>query len=256
MSDWEQTQPNGSPPAPPPAGQPTPPPTAPRRPLGPLITLVGGLILALILGTVSANAAGEELERQNAAQRQAREQAPAATTPPATTAPAAPPASAAPGRFRAAYAGRVDGGGASIAIAVRDGGAVAYLCDGRRIEAWMLGRAVDGRLELSDERGATLTGTYDQNAAAGKVTVGKRTFTLDVPVAKKPSGLYKSTATVRGARIQVGWIVLPGGDQVGIATTDGEPEPAPEIDVTTRTATVKGQQVTANSIDGTTGTGF
>ncbi|MGN9911811.1 hypothetical protein ACTMTJ_30155 [Phytohabitans sp. LJ34] len=228
-----------------------------RKPRGPLITLFVGLVTALVLGVLSANATEEDVARRNAASEQGAAPAattpaaPAPTTPPATTAPPAVPAG-----LRAAYAGEVNGGGASIAIAVRDGGAIAYLCDGRRIEAWMLGSAADGKLELSGDGGASLTGTYDKDSAAGTVTAKGRKWTLDIPVAKKPSGLYRSTADLRGARVVTGWIVLANGDQVGIANSGGRTAPAPPLDLSDRTATVNGEEVTADSIDGTTGTGF
>src|SRR4051812_1077135 len=106
---------------------------------GPLITLLTGLIFALVLGVLSVNAASSGASRDDAA-------APPATSappPPATSSPPPPATTAAAPTtaLRAAYAGRVDGGAASIAIAVRDGGAIAYVCDGRRIEAWLLGTA-------------------------------------------------------------------------------------------------------------------
>ncbi|MEJ3746706.1 hypothetical protein WEI85_25890 [Actinomycetes bacterium KLBMP 9797] len=228
-----------------------------RKARGPLITLLVGLVFALVLGALSANAATEDASGQA--------QAPAATPPPATSAPPPPatsapppptaPPTAAPAAFRAAYAGRVDGGAASIAIAVRDGGAIAYVCDGRRIEAWMLGTATDGNLNLSGE-GSSLTGTFDKDSAEGTVRAGGKSWTFTSPVAKKPSGLYRSTAEIRNARVVTGWIVLPGGDQVGIANTDGTPAPAPRLDVSDGTATVNGAEVTADSIDGTSSAGF
>ena len=220
---------------------------------GPLITLFAGLALALVLGVLSANATTDEVARRNAAAEQ-----PAAPAAPTTAAasPTPPPATAAPAAFRAAYAGRVKGGAASIAIAVRDGGAIAYLCDGRRIEAWMLGSATDGRLQLTGDDGASLIGTFDEGSAAGEVTARGRTFTLDIPVAKKPSGLYRSTADLRGARVVTGWIVLANGEQVGIANTAGRTAPAPPLDLAYRTATINGQEVTADPIDGTTDAGF
>jgi hypothetical protein len=227
-----------------------------RKARGPLITLLTGLIFALVLGVLSANANSEDSARQ-AAGNQADDQGAAATRPPATSEPVVaattrPPVDA----FRAAYAGRVEGGGATIAIAIRDGGAIAYLCDGRRTEAWLQGSAVDGRLNLTGADSASLTGTYDRDNAAGTVKAGGKSFTLDVPVAKKPSGLYRSTANVRNARVVTGWIVLPNGEQVGIANTGGELAPAPRLDPADGSATVNGTQVTAVNIDGVSGAGF
>jgi serine/threonine-protein kinase len=223
-----------------------------RQARGPLITLLTGLLLALVLGVLSANAASSDASRNDAA-------APPATSappPPATSAPPPPATTAPTTALRAAYAGRVDGGAASIAIAVRDGGAIAYVCDGRRIEAWLLGTATNGKLNLSGEGNSTLTGTFDKDSAEGTVRAGGKNWTLDVPVAKKPSGLYRSTADIRNARVVTGWIVLSDGEQVGIANTDGALAPAPRLDVTDGSATVNGAKVTADAIDGTSRTGF
>jgi serine/threonine protein kinase, bacterial len=249
------------PPGPPPA----PVPAAPakrRGPWGPLVTLAAGVVLALVLGALSANAAIDEADRRDAAAVQApppanapnpaAQQSTAAQPPPSPAAPAAAP----PEKFQAAYAGRVKGGAASIAIAVRDGGAVAYLCDGRRLEAWLLGTASGGQLKLSGPDGASLTGSYDRDSAAGTVTAAGRTWSLDIRVAKKPSGLYRATAQVRGAQVVAGWIVLPGGDQVGMVDTGGVEQPAPELDLSSRSATVNGVPMTADQIDGTSENGF
>lgn len=220
---------------------------AERKLRSPVITLLVGLATAIVLFVLGTNAATKELNSRNASANVAP--ATTAPAPPATTAPAAP------AKLRVAYAGRVDGGAASIAIAIRDGGAIAYLCDGRRIEAWMIGTAADGKLSLSSDD-AVLTGSYDKDSAAGTVTAGNKNWTLDIPVARKPTGLYRSTADIRNARVVTGWIVLPNGEQVGIANTEGRLEPAPRLRLPSGTATVDGSRVTADAIDGTTGAGF
>lgn len=256
-----------APAAPPmPAAPPAPVPAASARrrvPRGPLVTLAAGVVLAVVLGALSANAATDEADRRDAAAVQASP-SPVAPNPAAQQTTAAeqpppsppPPTTAAPERFRAAYAGQLKGGGGSIAIAVRDGGAIAYLCDGNRVEAWLLGSAAGGKLNLSGPKGASLTGSYDKTSAVGSVTVAGRKWSLDIPVAKKPSGLYRSTAQVRGARAVAGWIVLPGGDQVGMVNTGGVEQPAPPLDLSSNSATVNGVQMTADPIDGTSENGF
>ncbi|NLT56070.1 MAG: hypothetical protein GXX79_16255 [Actinomycetales bacterium] len=145
------------------------------------------------------------------------------------------------------WAGRVDGGGATLAIATEDGVAVAYVCDGRRVEAWLRGTAVDGRLELTGPGGAGLDGGYGDGVATGTVTARGREWTFELGAVRKPSGLYRATATVRNARVTGGWIVLPDGRQVGVLTEDGVPRPAPELDVTT--GRVDGSPVRATAVD-------
>jgi serine/threonine-protein kinase len=228
-----------------------------------VVTLLVGLVMGIVLGTLSAIAASDDAGRRDAAADQAADaaQTATATQPPTqaaaspTAAPApAPPAS--PDKFRAAYAGQVDDRTASVAIAIRDGGAIAYLCDGKRLEAWLLGTALGGKLNLTGPGNASLTGTYDKNSVTGLVTAGGRTWTLKIRVAKKPSGLYRSTAQVRGARIVTGWIMLSDGQQVGMSNADGVETPAPFLDVANRTAAINGVQVTAMEIDGTSTNGF
>jgi hypothetical protein len=219
-----------------------------RKPRGPVITLFVGLATAIVLFVLGTNAATEELNSRNTS---------AAVAPPATT-PPAPPATtapAAPAKIRIAYAGRVDGGAASIAIALRDGAAIAYLCDGRRVEEWMIGTAADGKLSLSGDD-AVLTGSYDKDSASGTVTAGNKNWTLDIPVAKKPTGLYRSTADIRNARVVTGWIVLANGEQVGVSNTGGKLAPAPPLRLPSGSATVNGSRVTADAIDGASGAGF
>jgi hypothetical protein len=42
---------------------------------------------------------------------------------------------------KANYAGEVKGGGASVAISIHRGQAIAYVCNGSVIEAWLKGTA-------------------------------------------------------------------------------------------------------------------
>jgi serine/threonine-protein kinase len=228
-------------------------PPAPRRlNRGPLITLAAGVALAAILGGLSANAASNEAGK-NAATVAAT--ASGSAPPPSASAP--PSATSAPAdKLRAAYAGKVNGGGASLAIAVRDGTAIAYLCDGKT-EAWLRGTATGGKLNLTGVGSqAGLTGTFDQGSAAGKVTAGQHSYAWDIKVARKPSGLYRSTAQVRNARVVTGWIVLSNGEQVGVSSSDGVQTSAPRLDAASSTATIDGTQVSAQSIDGASGNGF
>ncbi len=47
---------------------------------------------------------------------------------------------------RADYAGEVNGGGASVAISIHGSQAIAYVCNGSVIEAWLKGTAAGGQL--------------------------------------------------------------------------------------------------------------
>ncbi|GIG08114.1 hypothetical protein ACFQZ4_12030 [Catellatospora coxensis] len=221
---------------------------------GPIITLLAGLALAAVLITVnlSLTKGGGEPDPAGLGAAVASA-APAASTPPSPTVAASASAAApdAPAeKVNATWAGTVDGGGATIAIAVTDGVAVAYLCDGKKAEVWLQGTAADGKLALTGKKGATLTGTFGGGKATGTVTANGRKWTFTVKAVAKPSGLYRATATVRNAKVVGGWIVLPDGSQVGVVTVDDVPQPAPAIDPATGAVTVDGAALTAAPVTG------
>jgi serine/threonine-protein kinase len=143
----------------------------------------------------------------------------------------------------------VDGGAATIAIAVNKGKAIAYLCDGNVTEAWLQGTAIDGKLDLSGPDGS-LEGTYSNARAAGDVKAGKKSWHFTAGSVKPPSGLYRAAANVRNAKVVGGWIVLSDGTQVGITSVDNEPQSAQPLDTTSLTSSVDGTALTATAVDG------
>lgn len=188
----------------------------------PVLTLLAGLALAAVLVTMSSIASSRP--------------APVAANPnPVATSAAAPTPSASPTpaavKVNATWAGEVDGGGATIAISVKDGVAVAYLCDGKKAEAWLQGTAADGKLSLTGKDVASLTGTFGGGKATGTVVAAGKQWSFTAPNAVAPSGLYRAAEIVNTAKVVCGWIVLADGRQVGVCTTDGQPAPAPRLDV-------------------------
>ncbi|MGV9359104.1 hypothetical protein [Amycolatopsis sp. NPDC003731] len=221
---------------------------------GPLFTLLGGVLLAggisiadLAAGTGAPTVAGSA-NAVGGASTTTTAPPPVTTAPPSESPKADVPA-------RADYAGKVTGGGASIAVSARDGHAIAYVCDGKKLEAWLQGVTVDGKLDLKGAPDATLTGTFDVTSATGTVTAAGQTYRFSVPTAKKPAGLYRATPKVKGKAAKVGWIVQSDGSQVGILTTDEGPSAAPPLDPAVGTADVDGSPVTAEAISGVAGTG-
>lgn len=104
-------------------------------------------------------------------------------------------------------------------------------------------------MKLTGKHGAELNGTLkDGRSIRGTVDLGGQRYAFTADKAVKPSGLYRATATVRGAKLDGGWIVLPGGKQVGILDRDGKPAAAPTIDPETGTVTVDGQTLTASPV--------
>ena len=236
---------------------------------GPFVTLLAGVAVAGVLLGLSVAA-----KRINTPKPASNVGAPAATPaaspsvsqgfdgaqPPDSVQPvpslADPtPSATPPAAAQATYAGSVEGGGASLAIAVKNDRAVAYLCDGKRIEAWYQGTANGGQLNLTGKTGQTLTGTYDAATATGSVTAAGRTFRFKLKLVTPPSGLYRSTANLR-AKVDAAWIVDEKGQQTGLyREAGGQPASAPRLDTSTLTAQINGQTVTVASIDGSNGTG-
>jgi serine/threonine-protein kinase len=223
-----------------------------------LLTLLAGAATAAVLVGLSMNASSHSAQRKadqltNAAPAPVRspeaspspEVSPSPESPPA--APSAPPAAAAP----RAYTSRVDGGKATVAIVVNGEKAIAYLCDGSKIEAWLSGKAAGAKLELTGDGGASLSAELGGGKASGSAKAAGRSYTFAAPLAKAPGGLYRVAKRIRGAKIVGGWIVLADGTQVGILTRDGAPTPAPRLDPATGTATAGGDTLTASPVDGT-----
>jgi hypothetical protein len=211
---------------------------------GPILTLAAGVVLAAVLMVLNINATRS---RPTAAADNATPVATTATTAPAPTTaaaevPAGPPVT---------YAGNVTGGGATIAIAVKDGKAIAYLCDGRSAEAWLQGTASNGALNLTGAEGAGLTGTYANGVANGVVTAVGRDFSFSVGTVEPPSGLYRASANVANAQVVDGWIVLADGTQVGTQRKGTTITPAPRLNLPAKTAVVDGVTINATMLDGT-----
>ncbi|MGW1625718.1 hypothetical protein [Streptomyces sp. NPDC002172] len=220
-----------------------------KRP-GPLLTLLAGLLLGLLTLALDATAG----TRNASSSYQEKPPAPTPTSSTAAPAPApatAPSPSPSPSKIAdASYAGRTDDDSSSVAVSVRDGRAIAYFCDGRSKESWLKGRVrPDGGMRLTDGHGAALTGTLrDGSRIRGAVDLDGGHYAFTARKAVKGSGLYRATATVRGAKVDGGWIVLADGRQVGIVDREGTPSSAPRIDPETGAVTVDGQPLTANPV--------
>lgn len=218
---------------------------------GPLFTLLAGVVLAGGIGIVTATTGTGVPPVAGAASAVGAAGAPATSKPPEPPKEAPKPEAPA----RADYAGRVTGGGASVAVSVRDGHAIAYLCDGKKVEAWLQGATTGGKLDLKGAKNASLTGSFDAASVTGSVTAGGKTWQFTAPTARKPAGLYRATPKVKGKASKVGWIVQPDGSQVGILTTDEDSAAAPALDAATGSATVDGAPVAAEPISGLAGSG-
>ncbi|WP_018220371.1 hypothetical protein [Salinispora pacifica] len=200
----------------------------------PLLTLLGGVTLGAVVLALSVHATGGNDEPPVPAA------APTATA--VAGASVAPSPSPTQTPINATWAGRLTAG--TLAISVQDGVAVAYLCDGAAIEAWLQGTAAGGRLDLAGRAGETLSGTFGEGQASGQIKIDDQVLPFTVTAVTAPSGLYRAAATVRGAQVDGGWIVLADGTQVGLVTVDGIAQPAPPLNTATGRVTVDGDVLT------------
>ena len=238
----------------------------------PLITLLAGaalgviLLIASMLSTPSKAPTGytaAATPTPASATATVRPSSPASSSPasssPASASPTATAVVTAPAR--ADYAGEVQGGGASVAISIHGGQAIAYVCNGSAIEAWYKGTAVGGVLIMTGKNHAHLSAIYDFKKATGDILAHGTDYRFSVAEVHKPSGLYQAIAVVRGATIKAGWIVLPDGTQVGSLEPNADAAApsatqAPALDVAAGTAQDGGTVLSATPISGVTGSGF
>lgn len=208
--------------------------------LTPLFT--AGLVVLALIGFMAFNATRAGEEAAAPAAPTTVQAGPTTTT--ATTARSAPGFPA-----EAVYAGKADDERLAVAIAVKGRKAAAYLCDGARVEAWLKGAVKDGRIEVASADGkAGLTALLDGGDVTGTATVGAQEYRFTLDRAKKPAGLYRG----EDGSTTIGWIVLPDGSQVGIASAGSVAEPAPPLDADSSTATVNDRPVTAAPVSGDT----
>ena len=216
------------------------------RRFAPLLTLLavavlGGALLTLNVVNGPTNATGTP----SAA---AASQPAVAAAPP----PAAPPATNAPAVAEKAYAGRSAGNEVTVAIAVKDGRAVGYVCDGKKIEAWLEGTLSGSDLALKSKDGkSTIDATADDKQSFGTVAVSGKEWPFAAKAASSPAGLYEGRAQVRGVLNRIGWIRLQDGSQTGVWNRGADKVAAPVLDPARPDAVVvDGVPVTVRTISG------
>jgi hypothetical protein len=223
------------------------------RRFGPLLTLLAVAVLGGALLTL--NVLGDPANRTAQPTAAAGSEPTAAVAPTPAPAPppsSAPPAAPAPAVAEKAYAGRSAGNEVTVAIAVKDGRAVGYVCDGKKIEAWLEGTVSGSDLTLKSKDGtSTIEGTVDDKQAFGTVAVNGKQWPFAAKAASSPAGLYEGRAQVRGVLNRIGWIILPDGSQTGVRESGRDTLAAPVLDPTRPDAVViEGVRVTVRTIVG------
>ena len=220
----------------------------------PLATLVAVVLLGAVLLVVNMMSTPTPAQdsAQNAAQTETAPAAVAAGEPAqaAPPAPAGPAPAAAPAVAEKAYTGRSAGNEVTVAIALKDGKAVAYVCDGKKIEAWMEGTLAGGQLTLEGKTGS-LTATVSDKATLGSVTVNGVEWPFAAKGVQAPAGLYQGRGVLKGVAARVGWIVEENGNVTGLAVVGNGIAPAPVINPKAPAAvTVDGVVMTVEPVGG------
>jgi hypothetical protein len=227
---------------------------APLITLGTVAALGGGLLLInTTIAGPPATMAGTAVAAPPIAGAAAPEAAPDAVQDNDAVPPAPPAAApAAPAVGKAAYTGRTAGNEVTLALAVKDGKAVAYVCDGKKVESWYEGTLTGADLKLSAADGKPgITATVTDAATLGTVTVGGKDLPFAAEDAASPAGLYEGRAAVRGVLTRIGWIVDDDGKVTGVASAGDTRRPAPTLDPSDPTATtIDGVPVTVTALDG------
>jgi hypothetical protein len=215
----------------------------------PLATLVAVVLLGA--GLLVVNMISNPTKETTTAAPAGVASAAAAPSEPAVAAPApAAPAPGAPAVAEKAYTGRSSGNEVTVAIAVKNGKAVAYACDGKKIEAWLEGTVTGDTLSLSGKT-SNLTGTLDDKATFGTITVDGKEWPFSAKGVSSPAGLYEGRGTLAGVATRVGWIVEDNGNVTGVKSANGTREPAPPLNPADPGATsIDGTPVTVTALAG------
>lgn len=210
-----------------------------RSPLVTLAATAVGLVALLVVNSTQTNTPSQTAA---ATPTSTPTTAPPTTEAPTTTTPATSEPTPTK-HLTATYVGKTTDREATVALAVKGDRAVAYVCDGRRLEAWLTGTVKDEGVTLRSRSGEQLVAVVGTENATGTLTLDGRPLRFVIDLAGPPAGLYRSSGSSR----TIGWIVLPDGSQVGV-DDDGSPAPAPRLDPDTGFAT--GVRTPARSING------
>jgi hypothetical protein len=214
----------------------------------PLATLVAVVLLGA--GLLVANMLSNPANQTTAAPAPSAAAAAAPGEPAAAEPAPAEPEPAEPAVVEKAYTGRSAGNEVTVAIAVKNGKAVAYACDGKKIEAWLEGTLTGDSLSLSGKT-SNITATLDDKASFGTITVDGKEWPFSAKGVASPAGLYEGRGNVDGVAARVGWIVQEDGTVTGVENAGGSPKPAAPLDPTNLGATMSdGSPVTVTALDG------
>src|SRR5580700_6631843 len=161
------------------------------------------------------------------------------------------PFSAAQAIVQAVYAGRSSNGELTLAVSTDGNQAVAYVCNGHTIEAWLQGSVKGNQVNLTGSKGASLTGSLTGLAMFGMVTPNTGlSLPFSAELSPHPAGVFQARVAINGLATRIGWAVLPDGTQVGVAVIGSTRQPAPLLDLSDGAFTLDGGSFTAAQVAG------
>jgi hypothetical protein len=212
---------------------------------GPILTLVAVAVLGV--GILLVNMSKEESAPPANPYGKSTTTAAAATPATPPPAPSTPPPPAFPAK--ADYVGKIPttNGTITVEIAVQGDKAIAYACDGNKVESWLRGSAVNGAVSLADkDKTSRLDGRLEGNAIVGSLSIGDKKWDFNAPFAQPPAGLY----IYENAGVRNSWIIDPNGGVTGVQRLeDGSTAPAPTL-TTEGITNVDGIEVRAIRVQG------
>jgi hypothetical protein len=165
----------------------------------PLLTLLAGAALgvALLIASMMATPAA-----QSPYAAAATPGATAGTGATSSPSPSASPSPAAPqSPLQADYTGPVTGGGATVAVSVRGGKAIGFVCTASGTATWLRGAAAAGLLQLAGSGHARLTGSYQYHRASGRARANGTQYKFAIPRVHK-AGLHAAIVSRTAAACQ------------------------------------------------------
>jgi hypothetical protein len=210
---------------------------------GPLLTL--GAVAVLGAALLLANISNESAPPQSSN--------PSASSVSASASPGSPqsPTQPQPETFpaKADYVGKIPtrSRAMTLEITVEGDKAIAYACDGKSVEVWLRGSAVNGTVSLANkDKTSHLTGQLAGGSVTGILSIDQDQWNFTAAPAQPPAGLY--VYLENGTRDS--WIIDQNNGVTGVVRhPDGSKSPAPTLSIN-GTAVINNKTITATRVEG------
>jgi hypothetical protein len=212
---------------------------------GPLVTL--GVVAVFGIGLMLVNFSNESEQTPSSKAAAPAPAASASSSAQPSTNPVPPPAEQFPAK--ADYAGKIQtqAGVMTVEITVEGDKAIAYACDGKKVESWLRGSANDGVVSLDNkDKTSHLDGKLTGGQVGGSLKIEQEQWNFTADAARPPAGLYRYLEN----GTQNSWIIDQNNTVTGVQRRpDGSTSPAVSLNLD-GTAVIDGKTVTATRVEG------